>query len=299
MLASARKRLRTNRTKGSNLKLASYQHNNAAGYGIVEGDSIIDLSLRIGARFPDLRTLLAHEGLAEARKACGQKPDFRLADVTLLPTIPNPGKIFCIGLNYEDHRQETKREKTEAPAVFVRFPESQVGHGQPILRPRESTKLDFEGEIAVIIGKPGRRIGEKDSWDHIAGYSCYNDGSVRDWQWATTQWTAGKNFVATGGFGPWMVTADEIPANTELTLSTRLNGQQMQHTTTALLVHSIPSLIAHLSAWVPLAPGDVIVSGTPGGVGARRDPPMWMKPGDIVEVEVSGVGVLRNTIAED
>ena len=299
MLASARKRLRTNRTKGSNLKLASYQHSNAAGYGIVEGDSIIDLALRIGARFPDLRTLLAHEGLAEARKACGQKPDFRLADVTLLPTIPNPGKIFCIGLNYEDHRQETKREKTEAPAVFVRFPESQVGHGQPILRPRESTKLDFEGEIAVIIGKPGRRISEKDSWDHIAGYSCYNDGSVRDWQWATTQWTAGKNFVATGGFGPWMVTADEIPPNTELTLSTRLNGQQMQHTTTALLVHSIPSLIAHLSAWVPLAPGDVIVSGTPGGVGARRDPPVWMKPGDIVEVEVSGVGVLRNTIAED
>jgi 2-keto-4-pentenoate hydratase/2-oxohepta-3-ene-1,7-dioic acid hydratase in catechol pathway len=299
MLAATRAKARIHEEEGPNLKLASYQHNNAAGYGIVEGDSIIDLSLRIGARFPDIKTLLAHEGLAEARKACGQKPDFRLADVTLLPTIPNPGKIFCIGLNYEDHRQETKREKTEAPAVFVRFPESQVGHGQPILRPRESTKLDFEGEIAVIIGKPGRRISEKDSWDHVAGYSCYNDGSVRDWQWATTQWTAGKNFVATGGFGPWMVTADEIPANTELTLSTRLNGQQMQHTTTALLVHSIPSLIAHLSAWVPLAPGDVIVSGTPGGVGARRDPPVWMKPGDVVEVEVSGVGVLRNTIAED
>ncbi|MEO6407129.1 MAG: fumarylacetoacetate hydrolase family protein, partial [Burkholderiaceae bacterium] len=216
------------------MKLASYQKGNAAGYGIVEGESIIDLSLRIGARFPDIKTLLAHEGLGEARKSCGQKSDFRLADVTLLPTIPNPGKIFCIGLNYEDHRRETKREKTEAPAVFVRFPESQVGHGQPILRPRESTKLDFEGEIAVIIGKPGRRISEKDSWDHIAGYSCYNDGSVRDWQWATTQWTAGKNFVATGGFGPWMVTADEIPPNTELTLSTRLNGEQMQHTTTAL-----------------------------------------------------------------
>ena len=299
MLAATRAKARIHEEEGPNLKLASYQHNNAAGYGIVEGDSIIDLSLRIGARFPDIRTLLAHEGLGEARKACGQKPDFGLADVMLLPTIPNPGKIFCIGLNYEDHRQETKREKTEAPAVFVRFPESQVGHGQPILRPRESAKLDFEGEIAVIIGKPGRRISEQDSWDHVAGYSCYNDGSVRDWQWATTQWTAGKNFVATGGFGPWMVTADEIPANTELTLSTRLNGEQMQHTTTALMVHSIPSLIAHLSAWVPLAPGDVIVSGTPGGVGARRDPPVWMKPGDEVEVEVSGVGVLRNTIAED
>ena len=286
--------------QGTHLKLATYIHQNAAGYGIVEGDGIIDLTRRIGARYPDIRTLLAHEGLGEATKAAaGQKPDFKLSEVKLLPPIPNPGKIFCIGLNYEDHRQETKREKTEGPAVFVRFPESQVGHDQPILRPRESTKLDFEGEIAVIIGKPGRRISEKDSWDHVAGYSCYNDGSVRDWQWATTQWTAGKNFAATGGFGPWMVTADEIPAATELTLITRLNGIEMQHTTTALLVHTIPSLIAHLSTWVPLEAGDVIVSGTPGGVGARREPPVWMKPGDVVEIEVSRVGVLRNTIADD
>ena len=286
--------------QGTHLKLASYMHQNAAGYGIVEGDGIIDLTRRIGARYPDIRTLLAHEGLGEATKAAaGQKPDFKLSEVKLLPPIPNPGKIFCIGLNYEDHRQETRREKTEAPAVFVRFPESQVGHDQPILRPRESTKLDFEGEIAVIIGKSGRRIAEKDSWDYVAGYSCYNDGSVRDWQWATTQGTAGKNFAATGGFGPWMVTADEIPAATELTLITRLNGVEMQHTTTALLVHTIPSLIAHLSTWVPLEAGDVIVSGTPGGVGARREPPVWMKPGDVVEIEVSRVGVLRNTIADD
>ncbi len=282
------------------MKLAAYMHQNAACYGVVEGDSIVDLSRRIGAHYPDIRTLLRHEGLGEARKAAaGQKPDLKLSEVTLLPPIPNPGKIFCIGLNYEDHRQETKREKTEAPAVFVRFPESQVGHGQPILRPRESTKLDFEGEIAVIIGKAGRRISEADSWDYVAGYSCYNDGSVRDWQWATTQWTAGKNFAATGGFGPWIVTADEIPPATELTLITRLNGVEMQHTTTALLVHSIPSLIAHLSTWVPLEAGDVIVSGTPGGVGARREPPVWMKPGDVVEIEVSRVGILRNTIADD
>jgi 2-keto-4-pentenoate hydratase/2-oxohepta-3-ene-1,7-dioic acid hydratase in catechol pathway len=291
---------RCRKTRGSHLKLATYLHQNAACYGIVEGDGIIDLSRRIGARFPDVRTLLAHAGLGDAKKAAaGQKPDIKLSEVTLLPPIPNPGKIFCIGLNYEDHRQETKREKTEAPAVFVRFPESQVGHGQPILRPRESTKLDFEGEIAVIIGKAGRRIAEKDSWDYVAGYSCYNDGSVRDWQWATTQWTAGKNFAATGGFGPWIVTADEIPAGTELTLITRLNGVEMQHTTTDLMVHSIPSLIAHLSTWVPLEAGDVIVSGTPGGVGARREPPVWMKPGDVVEIEVSRVGVLRNTIKDD
>jgi 2-keto-4-pentenoate hydratase/2-oxohepta-3-ene-1,7-dioic acid hydratase in catechol pathway len=286
--------------KEHSLKLVSYVHANAAGFGVVAGDGIVDLSRRIGARFPDVRSLLERDGLPEARKAAeGQAPDFKLSAVTLLPPIPNPGKIFCIGLNYEDHRKETKRDKTEEPAVFVRFPESQVGHDQPILRPRESTKLDFEGEIAVIIGRAGRRIAQKDAWSHVAGYSCYNDGSVRDWQWATTQWTAGKNFVATGGFGPWIVTADEIPGGTTLTLVTRLNGQEMQRTTTKYLVHSIPKLIEHLSTWVPLAPGDVIVSGTPGGVGARREPPVWMKPGDVVEIEVDKVGVLRNTIADD
>jgi 2-keto-4-pentenoate hydratase/2-oxohepta-3-ene-1,7-dioic acid hydratase in catechol pathway len=282
------------------MKLASYMHDNAACYGSVVGDGIIDLSRRIGARYRDIRTLLADGGLAQAQTAsAGQAPDLKLADVRLLPVIPNPGKIFCIGLNYEDHRKESKREKTEAPAVFVRFPESQVGHGQPMLRPRESHKFDFEGEIALIIGKSGRRIAEKDAWDYVAGYACYNDGSVRDWQHATTQWTAGKNFAATGSFGPWMVTADEIPPGTPLTLVTRLNGAEMQRSTTEFMIHSIPRLISHLSTWVPLAPGDVIVSGTPGGVGARREPPVWMKPGDVVEVEVDRVGVLRNTVADD
>jgi 2-keto-4-pentenoate hydratase/2-oxohepta-3-ene-1,7-dioic acid hydratase in catechol pathway len=282
------------------MKLASYMHDNTACYGSVVGDGIIDLSRRIGARYRDIRTLLADGGLAQAQTAsAGQAPDLKLADVRLLPVIPNPGKIFCIGLNYEDHRKESKREKTEAPAVFVRFPESQVGHGQPMLRPRESHKFDFEGEIALIIGKSGRRIAEKDAWDYVAGYACYNDGSVRDWQHATTQWTAGKNFAATGSFGPWMVTADEIPPGTPLTLVTRLNGAEMQRSTTEFMIHSIPRLISHLSTWVPLAPGDVIVSGTPGGVGARREPPVWMKPGDVVEVEVDRVGVLRNTVADD
>ena len=282
------------------MKLASYMHDNTACYGSVVGDGIIDLSRRIGARYRDIRTLLADGGLAQAQTAsAGQAPDLKLADVRLLPVIPNPGKIFCIGLNYEDHRKESKREKTEAPSVFVRFPESQVGHGQPMLRPRESHKFDFEGENALIIGKSGRRIAEKDAWDYVAGYACYNDGSVRDWQHATTQWTAGKNFAATGSFGPWMVTADEIPPGTPLTLVTRLNGAEMQRSTTEFMIHSIPRLISHLSTWVPLAPGDVIVSGTPGGVGARREPPVWMKPDDVVEVEVDRVGVLRNTVADD
>ena len=282
------------------MKLASYTHQNAACYGIVAGDGIIDLSRRIGARYPDIRALLVGGGLAAAQQAgSGQSPDMKLAEVRLLPVIPNPGKIFCIGLNYDDHRKEGKHEKTEAPAVFVRFAESQVGHGQAMLRPRESHKFDFEGEIALIIGNSGRRIAETSAWDYVAGYSCYNDGSVRDWQHATTQWTAGKNFAATGAFGPWMVTADEIPPGSTLTLSTRLNGVEMQRSTTDFLIHSIPRLISYLSTWVPLAPGDVIVSGTPGGVGARREPPVWMKPGDVVEIEVDKVGVLRNTIADD
>ena len=282
------------------MKLASYTDNNAACYGSVIGDGIIDLSRRIGARFPDIRSLLAEGGLEAAKKAVeGQAPDLKLAELRLLPVIPNPGKIFCIGLNYDDHRKEGKHEKTEAPAVFVRFAESQVGHGQAMLRPRESHKFDYEGEIALIIGKNGRRIAEKDAWNYIAGYSCYNDGSVRDWQHATTQWTAGKNFAATGAFGPWMVTADEIPPGSTLTLVTRLNGAEMQRSTTDFLIHSIPRLIAHLSTWIPLAPGDVIVSGTPGGVGARRDPPVWMKAGDVVEIEVDKIGILRNTVADD
>ena len=282
------------------MKLATYSHQGRTGYGAVFGDGLVDLSRRLGDRFPDVRSLFAGHAIAEARKAAeGQKPDVRLADVTLLPPIPNPGKLFCIGLNYEAHRQETKRDKTEAPAVFVRFPESVVGHGQPMLRPRESQKYDYEGEIALIIGRTGRRIAEKDAWDYIGGYSCFNDGSVRDWQNATTQWTAGKNFRASGAFGPWIVTADEIAPGTEITLRTRLNGQEMQSTNTGLLIHSIPRIVAHLSTWAQLEPGDVIASGTPGGVGSRREPPVWMKAGDVIEVEVGGVGVLRNPIKDD
>jgi 2-keto-4-pentenoate hydratase/2-oxohepta-3-ene-1,7-dioic acid hydratase in catechol pathway len=284
------------------MKLVTYlekANRGSVSYGAMAGDGIVDLRRRIGREYPDVRSLFAG-GLAAARNAAqGQAPDVALADVELLPPIPNPGKLFCIGLNYEDHRKETKRDKTEAPAVFVRFPESQVGHGQPMRRPRESEKFDYEGEIALVIGKAGRRIAEKDAWEHIGGYSCFNDGSVRDWQNATTQWTAGKNFYASGAFGPWIVTADEIPPGQELTLKTRLNGREMQSTTTSLLIHSIPRIVAHLSAWTRLEPGDVIASGTPGGVGSRREPPVWMKAGDTVEVEVSGVGVLRNPIADD
>ena len=280
------------------MKLASYKTSKGAGYGVVTEDGIVDLTRRIGRKYPDLRSLIAGNGLAQAQKIskAAKKADFKLNKIVFLPVIPNPGKIVCVGLNYEEHRVETGRDKTENPALFIRVAESQVAHNQPIVMPTESTNLDFEGEIAVIIGKRGRRISEEDSWKHIAGYACYNDGSVRDWQRHTLQWTAGKNFSRTGGFGPWMVTRSEIADNEELTLETRLNGEVMQHATTAQMIHRIPRLISYISTFTPLEPGDVIVTGTPGGVGARRNPPLWMKPGDTVEVEISKVGVLVNTI---
>jgi 2-keto-4-pentenoate hydratase/2-oxohepta-3-ene-1,7-dioic acid hydratase in catechol pathway len=281
------------------MRLASFRTPKGAGYGAVTDQGIVDLARRIGNRFPDLKALLERNGLEEARKAASASPDYGEAEVTWLPVIPNPGKIVCVGLNYEEHRAETGRDKTEHPALFLRVPESQVGHRQPILRPRESTHLDFEAEIALIVGKPGRRISQADSWRHIAGYSCYNDGSVRDWQRHTVQWTAGKNFAQTGGFGPWMVDAGEIAPGTVMTLSCRLNGERMQHATTEMMIFKIPRLIEYISAFMPLAAGDVIVTGTPGGVGARRTPPVWMKPGDTVEIEIDKVGVLSNTIKED
>jgi len=281
------------------MRLASFRTAQGASYGAVTNQGIVDLGRRLGNRYSDLRALLERSGLEEARKAAGSSADYKESEVTWLPVIPNPGKIVCVGLNYEEHRQETGRDKTEQPALFLRLAESQVGHQQPILRPRESKNLDYEAEIALVIGRVGRRISQQDSWNHIAGYSCYNDGSVRDWQRHTIQWTAGKNFARTGGFGPWMVTADEIPAGTLLTLSCRLNGERMQHASTEQMIFKIPKLIEYISSFTTLAPGDVIVTGTPGGVGARRNPPVWMKPGDKVEVEIDKVGVLVNTIGED
>ena len=281
------------------MKLATFKTAQGESYGIVTAKGIVDLKLLIGNRFPDLKSLIAGNGFAEAAKYLSHRPDYQDSDVTWLPVIPNPDRILCVGLNYQDHVVETGRDNTEQPAIFLRLPESQVGHKQPIVRPRESTDLDYEAEIAVIIGKPGRRISQKDAWSHIAGYSCYNDGSVRDWQRHTIQWTAGQNFARTGGFGPWMVTADEIPPNTKMTLSCRLNGQQMQHATTEQMIFRIPKIIEYVSTWTTLVPGDVLVTGTPGGVGSRRTPPIWMKPGDKVEVEIDKVGVLENTIGED
>ncbi len=282
------------------MKLISYQLNGTDSYGAVTGDRadrVVDLRQLFGERAADLKALIAADLLAEAAAAVGQaSATLALSELQLLPVIPNPGKIVCVGLNYGEHVRETGREITEQPTLFLRVAESQLAHGEDIVLPPESTRLDYEGEIAVVIGRGGRRIAEADAWAHIAGYACYNDGSIRDWQTATPQWTAGKNFWRTGGFGPWMVTRDEIADGRVMTLVTRLNGQEMQRTTTDKLIHSIPRQIAHISAFTPLAAGDVIVTGTPGGVGAKRNPPVWMKPGDSVEIEVDAIGVLRNGI---
>jgi 2-keto-4-pentenoate hydratase/2-oxohepta-3-ene-1,7-dioic acid hydratase in catechol pathway len=280
------------------MKLATFKTAQGASYGIVTDKGIVDLKRFIGNQFPDLKSLIAGNGFAEAARHLSATPDYQASDIIWLPVILNPDKIVCVGLNYQEHVVETGRENTEQPAIFLRLAESQVGHKQPIIRPRESTHLDYEAEIAVIIGKAGRRIKQTDAWNHIAGYSCYNDGSVRDWQRHTVQWTAGKNFAYTGGFGPWMVTADDIPSNSKMTLSCRLNGERMQHATTEQMIFKIPKIIEYVSTWTTLLPGDVLVTGTPGGVGARRNPPVWMKPGDKVEVEIDRVGILENTIAD-
>jgi len=204
------------------VKLASFEIANAPTYGIVTESGVVDLGKRIGDRFPDLKALLGANVRDVVAPFAATSPDAPLDAVQWRPVIPNPGKIFCIGHNYEEHRLETQREKTAYPSVFVRFPESLTGHARPLLCPRESTSFDYEGEIALVIGKPGRRIAESDAWNHVAGYACFNEGSVRDWQKHTGQFTPGKNFVETGAFGPWMVTADELPPGTVMSLTTRL-----------------------------------------------------------------------------
>ncbi|MGF7055769.1 2-keto-4-pentenoate hydratase/2-oxohepta-3-ene-1,7-dioic acid hydratase in catechol pathway [Bosea sp. OAE752] len=283
------------------MKLVSFVANGLSSFGAVKDQSIVDLGPHFsGAGITSLRRLLAADALAEAREvAAGRLPELALSAVTLLPPIPDPGKIICVGLNYHDHVTETGRTVTEHPSIFARFPESQVGHLQPMVRPIESEHFDYEGELAFVIGRGGRRIPESAALSAIAGYACYNEGSIRDWQRHTSQFIAGKTFARSGSFGPWLVTADEIPDPSRLTLETRLNGETVQKATTDQLITGIPALIRYCSTIMTLEPGDVIVTGTPGGVGAKRTPPLWMKPGDTVEVEISGIGVLRNPVSAE
>ncbi|UWU66323.1 fumarylacetoacetate hydrolase family protein [Bradyrhizobium sp. NC92] len=278
------------------MKLLSFSVDGRSSFGVVKDNGVVDLGARM-AGCTTLRQLLEAGRLGEAaRLAASAAPDHSLDKVSFAPVISDPGKIICVGLNYRDHVAETGRTVTERPALFARFACSQVGHLQPIVKPGVSDDFDYEGELALVIGKAGRHIPPGSALDHIAGYSCYNEGSIRDWQRHTSQFLAGKTFAESGSFGPWLVTTDEIPDPSKLTLQTRLNGNVVQNTTTDLLITAIPELIAYISTICPLVPGDVIVTGTPGGVGAKRTPPLWMRPGDTVEVEISGIGTLRNTV---
>lgn len=279
------------------MKLASFTHSGRRSWGVVEGDAIAEL----GSTGPATLKLALSQpnALAAIKAAAPGAPRLALQDVTLDPVIPDPDKILCVGLNYENHRKETGRDIVEHPTIFTRFANSQIGHNAPIIRPKCSTHLDFEGELALVIGTPGRHISRERAFDHIAGYACYNDGSVRDWQRHTIQFTPGKNFMDTGAFGPWLVTPDEVGALADLKLQTRLNGQVVQDTRIGDMIFDIPTIIAYCSTFTRLEIGDVIVTGTPGGVGAKRNPPLWMKPGDIVEIEIDRVGLLSNAIVDE
>jgi 2-keto-4-pentenoate hydratase/2-oxohepta-3-ene-1,7-dioic acid hydratase in catechol pathway len=265
-------------------------------YGTTDGTTVHDAGAELADSYPDLRAVLTADAVADL---AGKGPAIPLSEVTLLPPIPNPEKILCIGLNYLPHILETGREKPEKPTIFTRYPDSVVGHGAPLVRPAASDKFDYEGELAVIIGKPGRHIAEADVWDHIAGYSCFNDGSIRDYQNHTTQFWPGKSFERSGAFGPWIVTADEVGDITAQTMTTRVNGNVEQHTPIADMAITIPELIAYASTVTTLKPGDVIATGTPGGVGAHRKPRLFLAPGMSVEVEVTNVGTLSNGVIDE
>ena len=282
------------------MKLASFIVQGRSTYGVVEGNQVIDLESVKPTFGTDLKQAITNNRLGELTSVVlANLPRIPLAEVTFLPVIQNPGKVLCIGINYATHVRETGREMPTYPMIFTRFADSQTAHLQPIIRPKASHKLDFEGELAVVIGKTARHVKQADALDYVAGYACYNDGSVRDWQKHTIQFVPGKNFPNTGGFGPWLVTSDEIGDPQDLELTTRLNGEVMQHTSTSDMIFDVRKLIEYCSTFTELAPGDVIVSGTTGGVGAFREPPVWMKPGDEVEIEISRIGILRNSIADE
>jgi 2-keto-4-pentenoate hydratase/2-oxohepta-3-ene-1,7-dioic acid hydratase in catechol pathway len=280
------------------MRFVSFRAGGAARYGVVSGNKVIDLMPRL--KHPDLKTLIAADARKEAeREVKGATADFTLDQIAFDPVIPNPGKIICVGLNYQEHRNETGMTSHPLPATFIRWADSQIGHLAPMVRPRASEQLDYEAELAVIIGKGGRNIGEGQAAAHIWGYSCYNEGSIREFQRHSSQWTPGKNFPGTGAFGPFLVTPDEVGELAGKKIQTRLNGNVEQSSTLDMMIYGPPKLIEYFSGFTPLSAGDVIVSGTPGGVGWVRKPPLWMKPGDTVEVEIDGVGLLRNPIVAE
>jgi len=279
------------------VKLVTYKQGETVSFGRLVDDGIVDGGRRL-AGCASLREVLEAGQLGTLDDLTrGEAADVRLSDVDLLPVIPNPGKILCAGVNYRDHQQEAGASpEAEKPTIFIRVAESQIGAMQPVRIPAQVKMFDYEGEMALVIGRPGRNIAPESAYSHVAGYTCYNDFSARDWQGHSSQWTAGKNFEGTGAFGPFMATSDEVGDVSGLKLETRVNGQTRQSASVADMLFAIPDLIAYVSTWTPLAAGDVIVTGTPGGVGLFRNPRVFLSPGDVVEVEITGLGVLRSDI---
>ena len=280
------------------MKIASFESSEGATYGIVSNDHVIEVAESTKAKYSDLRSLLSAPSGAWNVDAF-RGPTHALSTVKFLPVIPQPDKVLCVGVNYRPHIEEMGREVPDHPVVFVRFSGSQTGQERPIIRPKVSTQFDFEGELAVVIGRRARHVCREDALDYVAGYCCFMDGSVRDWQKHTMQFTAGKNFASSGSMGPWLVSSDEIPDPTMLKLTTRVNNEVMQQGAVSDLVFDIPKLIEYCSTFTELLPGDVIATGTPGGVGAARNPPRWLQPGDRVEVDIPGIGVLANPVIDE
>lgn len=281
------------------MKFASFRIRGVPGYGLVTVDGLRPVPATFAARHPDLKSAIAAGMLKDAAAAALANP--RLPDpaqVVFDPVIPNPGKILCVGVNYLAHIREMGREPPAQPVIFVRFPDSLVGHGQPLVRSRASTQYDFEGELALVIGRSARHVTREQALGHVAGYACLMDGSVRDFQRQTSQFTAGKNFPASGAFGPYLVTADEIPDPAALRLETRLNGQVMQGAPTGDMRFGVADLVAYASTFTRLEPGDVIATGTPKGVGFAMTPPACLRAGDVVSATVQHIGTLTNTVSE-
>jgi 2-keto-4-pentenoate hydratase/2-oxohepta-3-ene-1,7-dioic acid hydratase in catechol pathway len=285
------------------MRYVSFVRLGEPAFGVFLDNKVYDLTYQLGSGVTTLKEAihfnLLPENIDELEEYLGQLTALSLSDITFLPVIPDPGKILCIGLNYEKHRKETQRPDSAHPTIFTRFADTQVAHREAVIRPEVSERVDFEGELAVIIGKGGKNISTSDAMKSIVGYSCYNDVSIRDFQRHTSQFTPGKNFSKTGSFGPFLTMASSIVNYEDLSIKTILNGETVQEAKLDQLIFSIPDLISYTSTFTPLVPGDVIVSGTPGGVGDRRDPPLYMNNGDIVKVEISEIGTLINPILDE
>jgi 2-keto-4-pentenoate hydratase/2-oxohepta-3-ene-1,7-dioic acid hydratase in catechol pathway len=280
------------------MKLASYIADGKECYGVVTGDGVITMNDRFGGHAASLKEAIAGGLLPQIKEAASNgQADRKLSEVKFLPLIPNPEKILCVGINYKSHAAEHGTEAPKLPNIFTKFVNTLEAHEGEMLRPKVSTSFDFEGELALVIGKGGRHIKAADALKHVAGYTCFCDGSVRDF--TKYSLVASKNFPRSSPLGPWLVTSDEIPDPTKLTLVTRLNGKEMQRSGTDMLIHSIPAIIEFCSVFTPLSPGDIIATGTPDGIGAKQNPPVWMKAGDVLEIEISGIGTLRNKIVDE